>query len=87
MKTPIVIALFSLAFDLAYVNIKPVSAQYRQTCRQDFLGGYRCSDSNGYDVRVRPSISPYGGVEARDNFGNRCRRYQDFMGRIVTKCN
>lgn len=65
----------------------PASAQYQQTCGSDFLGGYRCTDSNGYDVRVRPSIGPYGGYEARDNYGNRCRQYQDYLGRVVTRCD
>ena len=83
-------ALFAIsicAFGMAYVNVQPARAQYQQTCRPDFLGGYRCSDNSGYDVRVRPSMGAFGGIEATDNYGNSCRRYQDFMGRIVTKCN
>ena len=86
MKT---LAGFGLALASACCVISgPASAQgYQQTCRQNYLGGYSCSDSNGYDVRVRPSMGIYGGYEAQDNYGNRCRRYQDYMGRIVTTCN
>jgi len=76
-----------LAFGFAFAEPRPVSAQYQQTCRPNYAGGYNCSDSNGYDVRVRPSMGSYGGVEVQDNYGNRCRQYQDYLGRIVTRCD
>jgi len=73
---------------LALAEARPANAQYyEQTCKPNYLGGYSCSDSNGYDVRVRPSMGAYGGIEAQDNYGNRCRRYADYLGRIVTKCD
>jgi hypothetical protein len=77
-----------ISLGLVWVEARPSLAQYyQQTCRPNYLGGYSCSDSNGYDIRVKPSLGPYGGVEAQDNYGNRCRRYQDFLGRIVTRCD
>lgn len=85
MRALIGFGLISLG--LTFVEVRPGLAQYQQTCRPNYLGGYNCSDSNGYNVRVKPSMGVYGGVEAQDDYGNRCRRYQDMMGRIVTRCD
>jgi len=74
-----------LAFGFAFAEPRPVSAQFQQICRPNMLGGMDCSDSDGGSIRVRPRIG--GGIEARDQNGNRCRQYQDFMGRIVTRCD
>lgn len=56
-----------LAIGLVCVEAGSVSAQYyRQMCRPNYLsGGYICSDSNGYDVRVRPSMGINGGSKSR----------------------
>ena len=89
MKHFLLVLAFSAPATLAngLFFAEQAQAQYQQTCRTDYLGGYSCRDNFGNDVRVRPSIGPYGGIEARDNYGNRCRRYQDYLGQIVTKCD
>lgn len=79
-----------IAIGLVYVEAsRPASAQYQQSCGYDYFGGYRCSDNTGYSVRVQPTWGLYGGgVEAQDNYGNRCQRYREpLTGQIVTQCN